>query len=157
MTPVFVWLKTCRACCLVATFLAIAPAMGAVAHERTSASQVVIQVDENDPETMSMALNNVRNIYNYYDSQGTDVTIEVVTYGPGVTMLRNDISPMKEKIAELTRDFPDLTLSACANTIKGIEATNAKKVELVPGARIVPSGAVRLLELQGEGYAYLRP
>ena len=32
-----------------------------------------------------------------------------------------------------------------------------KDVPLLSEATVVPSGAVRLMELQAEGYAYLRP
>ena len=43
---------------------------------------------------MNLALNNVRNITEYYKEKGETVAIEVVTYGPGLHMLRSDTSPV---------------------------------------------------------------
>ena len=48
--------------------------------------QVAFHVDQNDPQIMNMTLNNVQNAVNYYKEQGDTVTIEVVAYGPGLTM-----------------------------------------------------------------------
>jgi len=39
---------------------------------------VAVHVNQNDPQVMNMALNNVQNVSNYYESQGDDVIIELV-------------------------------------------------------------------------------
>jgi hypothetical protein len=57
--------------------------------------RVTIQVDENDPDVMNLALNNASNVIDYYRNKGEEVEIEVVAYGPGLNMLRDDASPEK--------------------------------------------------------------
>ncbi len=119
--------------------------------------KVAVHVDENDPARINMALNNVQNVKSYYASKGEAVEIEVVAYGPGLHMLRSDTSPVKDRISAMSLEIDELTFSACGNTLKGMTKKEGKEIELMSEARMVPSGVVRLIELQEDGYAYVRP
>lgn len=130
-------------------------AAGALAAGKTH--KVAVHVSQNDKQTMNIALNNVLNLTKYYESKGDKVIAEVVTYGPGLHMLRADTSPVKERIASMSLAMPGLKFSACGNTHSKMSKKSGKKVELVSEAAMVPSGVVRLIELQEEGYAYIRP
>jgi len=121
------------------------------------AHKVAIHVNQDDPATMNMALNNAQNIASYYASQGQEVTIEIVTYGPGLHMLRADTSPVGDRISAMALEMTNLSFSACENTINGMKKKSQKDVPLLSEATVVPSGAVRLMELQQQGYSYLRP
>jgi intracellular sulfur oxidation DsrE/DsrF family protein len=121
--------------------------------------RVVIQVDQNDPAVMNLALNNATNVIEYYRAKGKDVQIDVVTYGPGLHMLRDDTSPVKDRIKQL-KDyaFPStVQFSACNNTKEGMEKKEGKPVDIVSEAVLVPSGVVHLMELQEKGWSYVRP
>ncbi len=119
--------------------------------------KIAVHVDEADPQRMNMALNNVQNMKAFYDAAGQKVEIEVVAYGPGLHMLRSDTSPVKDRISTMSLEIEGLTFSACANTLKGMSKKEGKEVELVSESHMVPSGVVRLVELQEGGYAYVRP
>lgn len=119
--------------------------------------KLAIHVDENDPARMNMALNNAQNARAYYESRGEKVIIEIVAYGPGLTMFRKDSSPVADRIGMMAMEDPDMAFSACGNTHAAMSRKAGKEVELLPEAKIVPSGVVRLMELQEEGYAYIRP
>jgi len=119
--------------------------------------KLAIQVDENDARVMNLALNNASNVVEYYKGKGEPVAIEIVTYGPGLHMLRADTSPVKSRVAEMSLRIPAITFVACANTQANMQKQEGKDVPIVSEARIMPSGVVRLMELQREGYAYIRP
>lgn len=121
--------------------------------------RVAIQVDQNDPAVMNLALNNATNIMEQYKSKGETVQIEIVTYGPGLHMLRADTSPVQDRIKQIVdASFPSsVKFAACANTRDGMAKREGKPVTMVSQAEIVPSGAVRLIELQEQGWSYLRP
>lgn len=119
--------------------------------------KIAVHVDESDPKRINMALNNVQNIKKYYDSVGEAVEIEVVAYGPGLHMLRSDTSTVKERISTMSMEIDGLTFSACGNTHAGMSKKEGKEIELLSEASMVPSGVVRLVELQEDGYAYVRP
>jgi intracellular sulfur oxidation DsrE/DsrF family protein len=74
-------------------------------------------------------------------------------------MLRADSSPVKDRIKQIADGaFPSsIKFAACGNTKKGMEKHEGHAVSFIPQATEVPSGAVRLMELQGDGWAYLRP
>jgi uncharacterized protein len=119
--------------------------------------RVAVQVDTDNVDTMNLAINNTMSIKRYYDDQHQRVSIELVTYGPGITMLRSDTSPVKDRIAALREAIPGIALSMCNNSKNAAEKREGHEIALLPGAHIVPSGAVRLMELQEAGWSYLRP
>lgn len=120
-------------------------------------AKVAIHVDEDDVQTMNMALNNAANIAKHYESNGEEVVIEIVTYGPGVHMLREDTSPVKDRISTMSLELDNIRFSVCLNTVQAMQQKMETDVPLVSEAEEVDSGAVRLMELQYDGYAYLRP
>jgi len=121
-----------------------------------SQHKVAIQVSQNDKGAMDLALNNARNIIDYYKGKGETVALEIVTYGPGLHMLR-DTSPVKDRIAPMALENPNLTFIACGNTQANQSKAEGKPVVLLSEAKVMPSGVVRLMELQKQGYAYIRP
>src|SRR6202048_5178312 len=149
-----------------ATFVAIASASlisaALAVYLKTRGSvkphRLVIQVDQNDPAVMNLALNNATNVIEYYRAKGEDVDVDVVTYGPGLHMLRADTSPVQDRIRSLKdAAFPSkIQFSACNVTKDGMEKKEGHPINVVADAVIVPSGVVRLMELQEEGGSYLR-
>ena len=119
--------------------------------------KVAIQVNQNDKAVMELALNNAKNIIDFYKSRGETVAVEIVTYGPGLHMLRRDTSPVKERIATMSLENPNLTFAACGNTQANQSKAENKPIVLVDEAKIARSGVVRLMELQRRGYANIRP
>nr|WP_306268501.1 DsrE family protein [Pararhizobium sp. IMCC3301] len=139
---------------LSAVALSLILAGSALADEK--AHRLAIHVDQNDPAVMNLALNNAKNVQSYYDEKGETVTIEIVAYGPGLKMYTAD-SPVKDRISVMSMEHENLTFAACGNTLAGMEKKAGKKVELLSEATMVQSGVVRLMELQEQGYSYVRP
>ena len=123
----------------------------------TVAHKVAIQVSENDKGQMNLALNNAKNVLEYFKAKGEPVAIEIVTYGPGLHMLRSDTSPVKDRIAPMALEHSNLKFIACGNTQANQSKAEGKQVTLINEATVMPSGVVRLMELQMQGYAYIRP
>jgi intracellular sulfur oxidation DsrE/DsrF family protein len=131
----------------------------AVQADDAKVHRVSIQVDQNDPAVMNLALNNASNIIAEYRDRREEVEVEIVTYGPGLHMLREDTSPVKDRIKHIKEaSFPaKIQFSACNNTKQGMEKKEGHAISVVPEATVVSSGAVRLIELQEKGWTYLRP
>ena len=47
--------------------------------------------------------------------------------------------------------------TACGNTIAGMEKAEGKEIKLVEDVTIAEAGVVRLIELQEQGWSYVRP
>ncbi len=121
------------------------------------AHRVVLQVDTNEPAMMNLALNNAMNVAQHYKDLGEKVSIEVVTFGPGLHMLRDDTSPVKARIEVIALSTPEISFKACGNTQENMHKAENKDIPLVPQAQVVNSGVVRILELQEQGWSYVRP
>jgi len=134
-------------------------AISGVAAEGAKPHRVVIQIDQNDPDVMNLVLNNARNVLEFYRDRSEDVAIEIVAYGPGLHMLREDTSPVKDRIKQLSAaSFPStIVFSACNNTKQGMERHEGHPIAIVPQATLVPAGVVRIIELEEQGYSYVKP
>jgi uncharacterized protein len=148
------FLRRCAGVALMSMALA---STGLAANGKTH--RIAIQVDQNDPQVMNLALNNATNVIEYYRARHENVDVDIVTYGPGLHMLRADTSPVQDRIKRLKdMAFPGkIQFSACNNTKQGMEKTEGHAISIVPDATIVPSGVVRLMELQEHGWSYVRP
>ena len=147
---------------LSSVFALLLPLMvlGPGAHGQGAVSKMhklVLQVDTEDKDAMNMALNNALNAKKYYDDKGEPVTIEIVAYGPGITMLRADTSPVKDRIEQAKVSIPGLALSMCGNAKAGAEKREGHEITPLPGVKVVPAGIVRIMELEEQGYSYVRP
>ena len=144
-------------CAFAASLVFASANTGAFAANAVKEHKIVIQVSGEDPGAMTVALGNAMNAKKYYDEKGEKLTVEIVTYGPGITMLRSDTSPVKDRIQEAKMSIPNLTLSMCANSRAATERREGKALVPIDGVQMVPAGIVRVVELQEMGYAYARP
>ena len=140
-----------------AALLSIALASSALAGE--AKHRLAIHVDQNDAQVMNLALNNATNVIEFYRAKNEDVDVDIVTCGPGLHMLRADTSPVQDRLKRLKElAYPgNVQLSACNNTKQNMEKAEGKEVPILSEVNLVPSGVVRLMELQEKGWSYLRP
>jgi intracellular sulfur oxidation DsrE/DsrF family protein len=122
------------------------------ADESDSAHKIVIQVSSADEAARNSALSNAAHLQESYGAD--NVHIVIVAYGPGLSLLTQE-SPQAKKIKSLI--MQDIEVNACGNTIKKITKQSGKEPVLVSGVEIVPTGAGRIVELQENGYSYIRP
>ena len=131
----------------------------AVRPAKPAPHRLVIQVNQNDPAVMNLALNNATNVLDYYRKKGEEADVEIVAFGPGLHMLRKDTTPVADRIHAMNElAFPSkVRFAACGVTREGMEKKEGKPLELLPEASMVPSGVVHMMELQEKGWSYVRP
>jgi uncharacterized protein len=137
----------------------MAPLAGrrAVAEGESKIHRLALHVSENNADSMKRALGNARNAYDFYEQRGGEIAIEIVANGPGLHMLRDDTSPVKQEISDLRVKVPQVVFAACEHTRAAMEKSEGHPVPMIAKVTMVPSGVVRLLQLQDEGYAYVKP
>lgn len=101
-----------------------------------SAHRLILQVNTNEPAVMNLALNNAANAEQHYKSIGEKIQIEIVTFGPGLNMLRDDTS---------------ISFAACDNTRANMSRVEQKEIPLISQATVVSSGVVRANRAAGTG------
>src|SRR4029453_16195915 len=119
--------------------------------EKTAAqrSKVVIQISDNDQAKWNLALNNAKNIQ--ADLGAANADIELVTYGPGIAMLKAD-SVVGNRVDEAIA--AGVKVVACENTMKNQKLT---QVDMLNKISYVQAGVVEIMQAQQQGWAYIRP
>jgi intracellular sulfur oxidation DsrE/DsrF family protein len=134
---------------LLAVSLSFVSLTTAAAEAPAAKEKLVIQVSDADTGKWNLALNNAKNVQQAYGADKVD--IEIVTYGPGIGMLKMD-SVIANRIDESKQ--AGIAIVACQNTMKNMKLTSD---DMLPNTSYVPSGVVELIKKQKEGYAYIRP
>ena len=171
------WIEnSVRALPAIAALLLVAPSSEAQVNKKQSAQatkltavtktnpqateklhRLILQVNGNEPAMMNLTLNNASNVVQYYKDLGEKISIEVVTFGPGLHMLRDDTSPVKARIEVLALSSPEISFKACGNTRENMSKVEGKEIPLISEAKVVKSGVVRVMELQEQGWTYVKP
>lgn len=141
--------------CAMLLGLAVLGAAPAAAQE--GVHKLALQISDNDPQKMNTVLNVAANAARYYSDLGEEVDIKVVAFNAGLHMLRDDTSPVKERLAGFAQSMPNVAFNACNNTLQGMTKKEGKEPPLVANAVVVPAGVITLMELDQKGYTIIRP
>jgi intracellular sulfur oxidation DsrE/DsrF family protein len=114
--------------------------------------RIALQLSDSDPKKQSLVISVANNLLKAYDPD--KVAIEVVTFGPGIDLLRaeNDNRKLVESLVAQGVRF-----DVCLNTVDTIERTTGKRPEIIPAATPVQVGVGQILALTENGYTLVRP
>jgi len=115
--------------------------------------KVFYHLDDAGVDRAKAVLVNIENHVNVVGWKNIEA-LELVVHGPALrTFLTKDMDPdVRGKLETLLAG--GLRFDACQNTMAR-QKIDLK--DLIEGATPVPSGVVRVMELQEAGYAYIRP
>ncbi|MCW8934606.1 MAG: DsrE family protein [Gammaproteobacteria bacterium] len=129
-----------------ATLLIISALTGSPLYAQTT-DKVVLHIS--NPLKMTMLVNNIKNLRKSLDK---DAVIAVVVNGPAVARFSSSFSSRKQ-LDEILQQ--DADVSICSFALKN---KNISKEQLYEGVSYLEDGGViRLVKLQQEGYAYIKP
>jgi intracellular sulfur oxidation DsrE/DsrF family protein len=131
--------------------LAFAPA-GAMEKHR-----LALQISDNDPVKMNAVLNVAANVSKYYSDKGDEAEIQIVAFNAGLNMLRQDKSPVLDRLKSFKQGMPNVSFMACENTLAAMTRAEGNEPPLVENSTRVPAGVVTLIELGEKGWTIVRP
>ena len=132
------------------------------------AVKVVYHADFADPRRFSAMLTSINNMVTYYQDELVDYDVKIVFVAHGVRFITDDRltdTPFAEdeKLAERRMSLKNRLMSLHDVQGVGLELCNITRSEinlandkLYDGVEMVPSGVVRIAELQRQGYAYIK-
>ncbi len=114
--------------------------------------KVVLQLSDKDPKREKLVISVAYNLLKLYDPD--KVAIEVVTFGPGIDLLRpnNENRKLVESLIAQGVRF-----DVCLNTVDTIERETGKRPEIIREATPVQVGVGQILLLAENGYTLVRP
>ena len=149
-------------CLLLALLLACFPL------QALAEAKVAYHADFSDPRRFSGMLTSINNMVTHYNNELMDYDVRIVFVAHGIRFVTDDKlanTPFAED-AELAERRSNLTgrlqslqqvhgvkLELCDITRSEV---NLAKEKLYEGVELVPSGVVRIAELQSEGFAYIK-
>jgi intracellular sulfur oxidation DsrE/DsrF family protein len=114
--------------------------------------RVVLQLSDNDPRKQGLVISVAYNLLKFYDPD--KVAIEVVTFGPGIDLLRPD-NTSRKLVESLVAQ--GVRFDVCLNTVDSIERETGKRPDIIPSATPVQVGVGQILTLTENGYTLVRP
>src|SRR5580693_10277789 len=87
--------------------------------------RVVLQLSDNDPKKQGLVISVAYNLLKAYDPD--KVAIEVVTFGPGVDLLRTD-NVNRKRVESLVAQ--GVRFDVCLNTVDTVERETGKRPEI---------------------------
>jgi intracellular sulfur oxidation DsrE/DsrF family protein len=114
--------------------------------------RIALQLSDNDPKKQSLVISIAYNLLKFYDPD--KVAIEVVTFGPGIDLLRPDNS--NRKLVE-SLVAQGVRFDVCLNTVDTIERETGRRPDIIPAATPVQVGVGQILSLTENGYTLVRP
>ena len=113
--------------------------------------KAVIHIDLEDDLIFNLGLNNISNTLDALS--GKELELILLVTGPGVALLAGDQMYMfMEKLRQITAAGVRIQVCERALTLFDIQ-----KEDLFDGCEIIPAGVVGLIELQADGFAYIKP
>lgn len=138
---------------MAAMLLAAFPALAQDDDKPFAEARIVLQIADGDAESQTRVLSVANNLIKHYG--GPDfVDIEIVAYGPGISLLYTDY-PDGERISSLLAN--GVRFVACGNTLDTIERQTGKRPEVIPAAIRVQTGIARIVERAQQGFVVIRP
>jgi intracellular sulfur oxidation DsrE/DsrF family protein len=137
----------------VAVLAAVSIAGASHLKEQPKKHKVVYHLD--DPDKTKFVLGNIQNHIDGVGGVENIEAIELVVHGPALRgFATKNIDPdVKQALERLQKER--VSFGACGNTMKAFSLTLD---QLPAGAHPLPQGGVvRIMELQEQGYAYIRP
>lgn len=142
----------CRLCCVILIgWMMLFGVSSQVRGDEGTSHRVVMHLNADDENVQRGLLGNIKNLY---EAVGRDsLRVEVVAHGPGLKLLTKKDSTLSAEVAELKTRF-GVEFTACSNTMKKMGVQREDLIDQVD--RTVPA-MVRLMELQEQDWAYIKP
>lgn len=121
------------------------------------AHHIVFQINADDVAPMKHVVSNSVNLVRNFRDKREPVQIEIVAYGAGIAMFRNDTSLVRAVLEYIHANFPEIAFTVCGSSKAIIEQREGHPMPLIEGTRVVPFGIVRIVELEEAGWSYVRP
>ena len=140
----------------------------APATQAEAVMKVVYHVDFADPRRFSATLTSINNMVTTYQNNLEEYDVRIVFVAHGIRFVTADalkgtpfvedgaLKARRKNLLERLRTLHDtqgVKLELCGITREQVRLDPAK---IIPGMEIVPSGVVRIAELQRRGFAYLK-
>ncbi len=156
-----------RLLALISALLLVLPVIPTAAAE-DDVVKVVYHADFADPRRFSAMLTSINNMVTFYQNELIEYDVRIVFVAHGIRFLTANKLENTPFAADAALDERRDNLAGRLGSLNSVQAVKLELCDitrsqikldagkLADGVELVPSGVVRIAELQGEGFAYIK-
>lgn len=120
--------------------------------EQVDADKLILHLDSGEPGRLAAVLDLADKLLR---ERGAAARVEIVANSDGLDLLRADVSPERQRIADLARRHGNLSFVACGQTVARLKREGTR-VELLPDAHTASSAINEIMTRMGQGWVYVK-
>ncbi len=117
--------------------------------------RLMLHVSSYAPKRYGYLLNETEQLLKMSAQNNENVQIEMLTNGPGLSLMKEQDEPFTRKLKELADKYHNFRLLACEKSLKRLKVEKGINLKLVPEATTVNSALHHVIQRQKEGWSYI--
>ena len=90
-----------------------------------------------------------------YANSTQQLELEILTNNKGMTLVTDNGEPYSKRLQKLQKQYQNLVLMACGETLKRMRATH-KQLPLLPKTSVVSSALNQVVKRKKQGWTYIK-
>jgi intracellular sulfur oxidation DsrE/DsrF family protein len=117
--------------------------------------QLMLHVSHNETRRFNVLLNEAEHLLATYKKNKQPLKLEILANGKGLDLVKYDNSPHVHKLQQLQKEYDNLVVSVCGQTLQRIKSETGKNINLIPDANVVRSAIHQVGKRQKQGWTYI--
>ncbi len=118
--------------------------------------RLMMHVSTSNPKRLNLVLDEAEALLEEYAAASKNLQLEILTNSDGVALVTNNHKQYNHRLQKLQQKYQNLVVMACGKTLKRLQRTQGKPVDLLPQTGVVISAINQIVKRQKEGWSYIR-
>jgi len=118
--------------------------------------KLLVQVSNRDVRRFGILMDETERLLKTAAQNNEQLTIQILANAQGIELLKDDQSPTALRIKQLRRQYNNLLLTACGQSLEKLRSQNRPVPKLLEEAHIVQSAIQQVIEKHRLGWTYIK-
>ncbi len=118
-------------------------------------NKILLHIASSKKEKLQQTLHHIQNIIDKYDVSDLPFQIEVIANAGGIDLLREDVTPYKQKISEITAEYENVSFIACSSALDRLKVQGIEP-RLISQAKTGVTAVEQIVKRLQEGWVYVK-
>lgn len=132
-----------------------------ITHNPTTMNQadnwnLMLHVSTANPNKLNIVLNEAEALLKQYADSSRKLKLEILANSEGLALVSDSGKNYNKQLQKLQQKYDNLAVVVCGETLKKIQRTQGRKLNLLPNTNVVPSAINQIVNRQQNGWSYIR-
>lgn len=118
--------------------------------------RLMLHVSTANPNRLNIVLGEAEALLQEYKKSSRKLKLEILTNQGGLALVTDNGKSYNKTLQRLQREYDNLAVMVCKQTLKKVQKLQGKKLELLPNTNVVPSAINQIVKRQQSGWSYIR-